>query len=323
MSNGEARLTPPASVTMREFDQIFQSVMNWGRWGDDDQLGTMNYITPETVRTAAGLVRSGRRATMSIPMSTTAGPDNPSPVIHHVVQGHDIGAGSSGVTFATDFVGLAFHGDCHTHLDALCHIAYQGRVYNGRPAQEVMTSRGATALDVTAYRDGLVGRGVLLDVPRHRGVKWLEPGEAVTRAELEAVERAEGVRLGEGDVLVFRTGHHRRRLELGPWSNKYPPAGQGKAGLHVDTIGWMHERRIAAFLPDGDGETVPSNVEGVLYPIHPLQIIAMGMLAADSLQLEDVARACEEEGRFEFLVVGLPLRLPGGTGSPWNPVAIF
>jgi kynurenine formamidase len=321
--NREARLTPPAPVTMREFDQIFESVKNWGRWGEDDQLGTMNYITPETVRAAADLVRSGRRATMSIPMSTTAGPDNPSPVIHHVVQGHDIGAGSSGVTFATDFVGLAFHGDRHTHMDALCHIAYQGRVYNGRPAQEVMTSRGASALDVTTYRDGLVGRGVLLDVPRHRGVKWLEPGEAVTRAELEAVERAEGVRLGEGDVLVFRTGHHRRRLELGPWSNKYPPAGQGKAGLHVDTIGWMHERRIAAFLPDGDGETVPSNVEGVLYPIHPLQITAMGMLAADSLQLEDVARACEEEGRFEFLVVGLPLRLPGGTGSPWNPVAIF
>ena len=323
MSNREARLTPPAPVTMREFDQIFQSVKNWGRWGEDDQLGTMNYITPETVRAAAGLVRSGRRATMSIPMSTTAGPDNPSPVIHHVVQGHDIGAGSSGVTFATDFVGLAFHGDRHTHMDALCHIAYQGRVYNGRPAQEVMTSRGATALDVTTYRDGLVGRGVLLDVPRHRGVKWLEPGEAVTRAELEAVEQAEGVRLGEGDVLVFRTGHHRRRLELGPWSNKYPPAGQGKAGLHVDTIGWMHERRIAAFLPDGDGETVPSNVEGVPYPIHPLQITAMGMLAADSLQLEDVARACEEEGQFAFMVVGLPLWLPGGTGSPWNPVAIF
>jgi kynurenine formamidase len=323
VSNGEARLTPPAPVTMREFDQIFQSVKNWGRWGEDDQLGTMNYITPQTVRAAAGLVRSGRRATMSIPMSTTAGPDNPSPVIHHVVQGHDIGAGSSGVTFATDFVGLAFHGDRHTHMDALCHIAYQGQVYNGRPAQEVMTSRGATALDVTTYRDGLVGRGVLLDVPRHRGVKWLEPGEAVTRAELEAVEVAEGVRLGEGDVLVFRTGHHRRRLELGPWSNKYPPAGQGKAGLHVDTIGWMHERRIAAFLPDGDGETVPSNVEGVPYPIHPLQITAMGMLAADSLQLEDVARACEEEGQFEFMVVGLPLWLPGGTGSPWNPVAIF
>ncbi len=230
---------------------------------------------------------------------------------------------SNTLTFATDFLGLAFHGDCHTHMDALCHIAYKGCVYNGRPALEVMTSRGATALDVTTYSDGLVGRGVLLDVPRFRGVPWLEPGEAVTRAELEAVEQAQGVRLGEGDIFVFRTGHHRRRRELGAWDNGYPPAGQGKAGLHVDTIQWMHERRIAAFLPDGDGETVPSNVEGMLYPIHPLQVTAMGMFVSDSLQLEDVAAACAEEGRFEFMVVGLPLRLPGATGSPWNPIAIF
>jgi kynurenine formamidase len=208
-------------------------------------------------------------------------------------------------------------------MDALCHIAYKGCVYNGRPALEVMTSQGATALDVTSYRDGLVGKGVLLDVPRFRGVRWLEPGEAVTRAELEAVEEAEGVRLGEGDILVFRTGHHRRRLELGAWNNGYPPTGEGKPGLHVDTIPWMHERKIAAFLPDGDGETVPSNVEGILYPIHALQVAAMGMFVSDSLQLEDVARACAEEGRFEFMVVGLPLRLPGGTGSPWNPIAIF
>jgi len=318
-----ATLTQPARVTLREFDEMFEAVKNWGRWGWDDELGTLNYITKDTVRAAAGLVRSGRRATMAIPMNTTAGPDNPSPVIRHVVQGHDIDIGSSTLTFATDYLGIAFHGDCHTHMDALCHIAYQGQVYNGRPAQEVMTSQGATALDVTTYSEGLVGRGVLLDVPRFRGVKWLEPGEAVTRAELESVEQAEGVRLTEGDILVFRTGHHRRRLELGAWSNDYPPAGEGKAGLHVDTIPWMHERRISAFLPDGDGETVPSNVEGILYPIHPLQVTAMGMFASDSLQLEDVATACAEEGRFEFMVVGLPLRLPGATGSPWNPIAIF
>jgi kynurenine formamidase len=316
-------LTRPAPVTLAEFDAIFEAVKNWDRWGPDDQLGTLNYITQDTVRAAAALVRSGRRATMAIPMNTVAGPDNPSPVLRYVVQGHDIDIGSSGVTFATDFVGLAFHGDCHTHMDALCHIAYKGQVYGGRPALEVLTTQGATALDVTAYSEGLVGRGVLLDAPRFRGVRWLEPGEAVARAELEEIERSEGVRLGEGDILVFRTGHHRRRLELGPWRNDYPPAGEGKAGLHVDTIEWMHERRIAAFLPDGDGETVPSNVEGVRYPIHPLQITAMGMLAADSLQLEDVARACAEEGRYEFMVVGLPLRLPGGTGSPWNPIAIF
>jgi|SRR5579875_1611131 kynurenine formamidase len=315
--------TPPAPVSLEEFDEIFEKVKNWGRWGPQDELGTLNYITPDTVRAAAALVRSGRQVTMALPMNKTAGPDNPEPVIHHVVQGHDVDIGSSSLTFATDYLGIACHGDCHTHMDALCHIAYKGQVYNGRPASQVMTSRGATALDVTAYRHGLVGRGVLLDVPAFRGVDWLEPGEAVTRAELEAIEEAQRVRLGKGDILVFRTGHHRRRLALGPWDNGYPPAGQGKAGLHVDAIPWMHERRIAAFLPDGDGETVPSNVAGMLYPIHPLQVTAMGMFAADSLQLEDLAAACRQEGRFEFMVVGLPLRLPGATGSPWNPIAIL
>ena len=119
--------------------------------------------------------------------------------------------------------------------------------------------------------------------------------------------------VGEGDILVFRTGHHARRLALGPWSNDPPPVGQGKAGLHVDTVPWMHERKVAAFLPDGDGETVPSNVEDMPYPIHPLQLTAMGMCVSNSLNLEDLATACQEEGRFEFMVVGLPLRLPGAT----------
>ena len=172
-------------------------------------------------------------------------------------------------------------------------------------------------------RRGIVGRGVLLDAARYRGVDWLEPGEAVTREELEAIEKAQGVRLGEGDILVFRTGHHARRLELGAWSNEYPPAGEGKAGLHVDTVPWMHERRIAAFLPDGDGETVPSNVEDMPYPIHALQLTAMGMLISDSLQLEELRRPARRRGRWEFMVVGLPLRLPGATGTPWNPIAIF
>jgi len=310
-----------AKVSIDEFEQIFESVKNWGRWGPDDQLGTLNYITPQHVRAAAGLVQSGRRVSLEIPINTVAGPDNPNPAIHLVSQGHDIDIGSGGLRFGLDFMGMACHGDCHTHVDALCHISYNGLTYNGHPAQEVLTSKGATSLDIANYGDGVVGRGVLLDIPRFRGVKWLEPGEAVRRAELEACEAAQGVHLGEGDILVFRTGHHRRRLELGAWDNG--PDGEGKAGLHVDTIPWMHERRLAAFLPDGDGEAIPSVVEGMTYPIHPLQIVAMGMLASDSLQFEDLARACEEEGRYEFMVVGLPLRLPGGTGSPWNPIAIF
>jgi kynurenine formamidase len=310
-------------VSLEEFERIFESVKNWGRWGPDDQLGTLNLLTPERVRAAAGLVRSGRRVSLEIPINTVAGPDNPNPAIHHVVQGHDIDIGSGGLRFGLDYLGIAFHGDCHSHVDALNHISYNGLTYNGKPATEVLTTKGGTSLgiDHVAGSGGVVGRGVLLDIPRLRGVKWLEPGDAVTRAELEACEEAEGVHLGEGDIFVYRTGHHRRRLELGPWDNG--PTGDGKAGLHVDTIPWMHERGIAAFLPDGDGEAIPSCVDGMTYPIHPLQIVAMGMLTADSLQFEDLAIACEEEGRFEFMVVGLPLRLPGGTGSPWNPIAIF
>jgi kynurenine formamidase len=150
---------------------------------------------------------------------------------------------------------------------------------------------------------------------------WLEPGEAVTPQELEAAEKAQGVRLGAGDILLFRTGHHRRRLELGPWNTGYD--GEGRAGLHVSALQTLHERQVAVFLPDGDGETVPSRVEGITYPIHILQIVAMGMVSADSLQFEELVAACEQEERREFVVVACPLRLPGGTGSLFNPFAIL
>jgi kynurenine formamidase len=308
------------NVSLAEFEAIFESVKNWGRWGPDDVMGTLNYITPEHVRRAASLVRTGRSISMAIPINNVAGPDNPNQAIHHMTQMHDVDVGSGKLTFALDFLGMDFHGDCHTHIDALCHIAYDGQLYGGRPATAV-TSRGAKVLTMADIADGVVGRGVLLDIPRLRGVPYLEPGEAVTRAELEAAERVQGVRLEEGDIFVFRTGHHRRRRELGAWDNTY--SGEGKAGLHVDTIPWMHERKIAMFMPDGDGEAVPSVVDGMLYPIHPLQVVAMGMQVSDSLNLEEVADACAEEGRWEFMAIAQPLRLPGGTGSPFNPTAIL
>jgi len=312
--------TAPAHVSKAEFEKLFERVCNWGRWGPDDERGTLNYVTAEHIRKAAGLVRSGRSVSMEVPINTVAGPDNPRPAVHYMVQGYDIHSDLGEPQFSTDFLASEFHGDCHTHIDALCHIAYKGKLYNGKPVSAV-TSHGPLIQDITAYAHGIVGRGVLLDIPRLRGVKWLEPGEAVTRAELEAAEKALGVRLGEGDIFVFRTGHHRRRLELGPWNNGYD--GEGKAGLHVDTILLLHERKVAAFLPDGDGETVPSNVEGIAYPIHALQIAAMGMACADSLQFEELVKVCEEEKRWEFLVVAAPLRLPRGTGSLFNPIAIL
>jgi kynurenine formamidase len=316
-------VTPETKLTVADFERIFEQVKNWGRWGSDDELGTLNLVTEEKVREAASLVRSGRRVSMAIPINTIAGPDNSLPASVLMVQGHDVAVDGSKVTFGVDYLAMAPHGDCHTHVDALCHVAYDGLTYNGRPAQAVLRSNGAAEQDMAVCKDGVVGRGVLLDLPAFRGVKWLEPGEAVTAAELEACADKEGVEIGEGDFLVFRTGHHRRRLELGPWDPQPPPDGQGRSGLHVDTIPWMHDRGVAAFLPDGDGETVPSVVDGVNYPIHPLQVAAMGMLVSDSLQFEDLVDACTRERRFEFMVVGLPLRLPGATGSPWNPIAIF
>src|SRR5258708_4123259 len=164
-------LTMPARVSLREFDEMFEAVKNWARWGPDDELGTLNFITPGKVTAAAALVRSGRQVTMAIPMNKTAGPDNPSPVIHHVVQAHDIDINSSTLTFATDYLGIEFHGDCHTHMDALCHIAYKGCVYNGRPAQEVMTSRGATTRGENRYRHQLRRRAPILARYRRRG-RW-------------------------------------------------------------------------------------------------------------------------------------------------------
>jgi kynurenine formamidase len=309
-----------AQISLEEFNRLFESLKNWGKWGSEDTKGTLNYITPEKVIAAAALVKSGRSVSMAIPINTVAGPDNPNPAIYYMANTHDIDIGSGELRFATDFLGMQFHGDCHTHIDALCHIAYRGELYNGVSAATVSVL-GAQKMDITEYAAGVISRGVLIDAAKFRGVKWLEPGEIVTREEIEAIEKSEGIRLDEGDIMVFRTGHHRRRLELGAWDAGY--TGIGRAGLDPYVVEFMHERKIAAFLPDGDGELVPSYVEGLQYPIHPLQITAMGMLCSDSLQLEELAKVCEEEQRWEFMVAIAPLRLPRGTGSPFNPIAIF
>lgn len=312
--------TIPGFVSAAQFDTLFERVSNWGRWGPDDEKGTLNYLQPEHIRASAALVKSGGHVSLSLPINTVAGPDNPRPSIHHMVKTHDIRPEHGEPRFAGDYLGSELHGDSRTHIDALCHVAYKGKLYNGKSAASV-TSRGATLMDVTAYAHGIAGRGVLLDVPRFRKIKWLEPGEAVTAEEIQAVENFQGVRLSEGDIFLFRTGHHRRRLELGAWNNSCE--GEGQAGLHVNAMPLLHERKVAVFFPDGDGETVPSNVEGVPYPVHALQIAAMGMACADSLQFEELIKVCEQEQRWTFMVVAAPLRLPQGTGSLFNPIAIF
>ncbi|MFL5799656.1 MAG: cyclase family protein [Actinomycetota bacterium] len=306
-------------VSRAEFDQVFETCKNWGKWGPDDERGALNEIGPEQVRAAASLVRSGRTVSCSWPLDTVAGPDNPKPVLHHMTLMQDIPLGDSGdLRVLLDFFGMEPHGDAHSHIDALGHVVFGGSCYNGMPIEEVADSTGMRKQGMDVARDGLVSRGVLIDVPKLRGTRWVEPGEAIEPDEFLAAEEATGTRLRQGDIVFLRTGHARKRVDEGPWD-----AASSKAGLHTTVMPILHDRQVAAIGYDGDGEAVPSNCEGVAYPIHAIGIVAMGLYFCDSLYFEDLAAACEEEGRSEFMCVISPLRLARGTGSPVNPTAIF
>jgi kynurenine formamidase len=305
------------AVTAAEFAALRQSVSSWGRWGKDDELGALNLLTPERVAAAARLVRSGVVVSLSLPLGTTAAPDRPVPAEFRMTQNNDADVGLGAIGFAKDFVGADYHSDGHTHVDALCHVAYEGLLYNGVAAGSV-TAQGAAAEGIELAKDGLVGRGVLLDIPRLRGVPWLEPGEHVSREDLEAAEGEQGVQIAEGDILLVRTGHARRLAELGPWETE-----RSKAGLHPTAMPLLAERGVAVLGCDGNSDTAPSSTDGVAFPIHVLALNAMGMLLLDYLQLEDLGDACEAAERWEFLCVTVPLRIVGGTGSPANPLAIL
>jgi kynurenine formamidase len=227
----------------------------------------------------------------------------------------DIGSGS--LRFTKDYVGADYHNEGHTHIDAFCHVAYHGSLYNGRP-QDAVDADGASVDSIGVLTDGLVGRGVLLDIPRLRGVSWLEPGEHVMPDELGEAESAQGVAVSEGDILLVRTGHARRLDELGPWDT-----ASAKAGLHPTAMRFLAERRVATLGSDGNNDTAPSTTEGVAFPIHVLTLNAMGVHLLDYLQFEDLRTVCEQTGRWEFLFMTAPLRIDGGTGSPLNPIAIF
>jgi kynurenine formamidase len=303
-------------VSADEFRQLFDRVSNWGTWGADDERGALNHLTPELVAAAAGLVRAGRTVSLSRSLNTEREPDNPEPADHRMTL---LGGREhpEGLAFAKDYIGVDYHNDSHSHLDALCHVSYDDSLYNGRPADSV-SSTGAAVETVEALKDGLVGRGVLLDVPRTRGVSWLEPGDSVLPGDLAQSENRQGVRVGEGDILLIRTGHASRLDELGPWDT-----ASSKAGLHPSCAEFLAERRVAALGCDGNSDTAPSFTEGVGFPIHVLALTAMGVHLLDYLHLDELARACEERERWEFLFVGAPLRITGGTGSPLNPIAIL
>ena len=217
-----------------------------------------------------------------------------------------------------DFIGIAFHGMATTHIDALCHVFVKETMYNGRPASEVK-SVGAQSNAITVARDGIVSRGVLLDIPRLRGVDWLEPGEQIGPDELEAAEREQGVAAAEGDILLVATGRDARRAKHGAWSPT-----KGLAGLGAACVPWLHERRIAVLGSDGISDAIPSTgVEEWPVPIHQCCLVAMGVHLLDNLDLSGLSEPCAQYGRWEFLFTVAPLPVQGGTGSPVNPVAVF
>ena len=265
----------------------------------------------------ARLVQSGVTVTLSQPLRTEARIDVPQPADHHMTMLPDVDIGSGSLRFAKDYVGVDYHNDGHSHIDAFCHVGFEGLLFDGASEGSV-TATGAKTGTIEMLRDGLVGRGVLLDVPRARGVPWVEPGEHVFREDLEAAERTQAVEVGPGDILLIRTGHTRRLAEVGPWDTQ-----RAKAGLHPTVAPFLADRRIAALGSDGNSDTAPSTTDGVAFPIHVLALNAMGVHLLDYLQFEGLAGACERGKRWEFLFVAAPLRIVGGTGSPLNPIAIF
>lgn len=311
-----------APISPAWMERVFQETKNWGRWGSDDQRGALNFLTPEVRRAAAALVRDGITVSCARDLAVEPSPENPRPAQHHMLVAGDVASESSartGMGGTGDYVGVAFHGFATSHIDALCHIVVEGRLFNGFDASEVR-STGAVRDSIEVARDGIVGRGVLLDVPRLRGVPWIEPGEAIGPAELLRAEEAAGLRVREGDILLISTGRDVRRAKHGPWDAQTG----GLAGLSPRCIPWLDERRIAVLGCDGVSDPLPaSGIEGWPLPIHQCCLVGMGVHLLDNLALAELASACAARGRWEFLFVVAPLRIPGGTGSPVNPIAVF
>jgi kynurenine formamidase len=301
---------PLPPLDREDIDAWHRSLSNWGRFGPDDALGTLHHVTPAKRRAAAASVERGRSVSCARALDTEPAPDNPRPALHHMIRTASEGSGA-------DWFAVACHGYAQSHLDALCHFFRDGRVYGGHPA-EVVAPTGARRLGIEALRDGVVSRGVLLDLPRARGTDFVPAGDAVGPDELERAEAAAGVEVEAGDVLLVRTGRWVERARHGAWDPH-----ERLAGLHASCLPWLHERGVAALGGDGVSDCVPSRVEGVRLPIHEVAIVAMGLHLLDNLDLEDLARACAEEGRAHFLLVIAPLVIEGGTGSPVNPIAVF
>lgn len=310
----------PASIRdprdVAEFDRLFARVSNWGRWGADDELGAANLITDAKRREAAALVRVGRSVSLSHVLTTRSTPGvteatfagNGIAVEHHVNEDR-----------RSDVFHIDYHSFLHSHLDALCHFPYAGKDYNGYPTKDVNTATGCRRLGVHNLRNGLVTRGVLIDIPRLKGLPWLEPGTAVFTEDIEAWEKKAGVTVSPGDAIFLRTGRWVRWNELGPWN-----VSEREAGMHPSVVSWLKERGVAIIGSDDGLDVLPSPVTGVPeLPMHVMAINALGIVLLDNHDLESLAATAAELDRWEFMVSVAPLVVDGATGSPVNTLALF
>jgi len=297
------------SWSAEEIVEIFEKVSNWGRWGPDDELGTLNLITPQKRRQAAALVRSGRLLSVGKDLSTVASPMNPRPIVHTM---HDGGPDPHG---ASDELLTHNHGP-QTHMDPTSHMFFRGRVYPGKRVSEVLHADGLSFGSVYAKREGILTRGVLLDVPGARGVDYLEPEDMITADDLAAAERLSGVAVEPGDAIFIRAGLGAYQAATGNLEIKQ------RTGLGPDCALWIRAKDAAVVCNDCP-EKLPSICPEIGLIWHIAGLVFLGVTFVESPDLERLRRACAEEGRSEFMFVVAPQRFPRGTGNLVNPLVAF
>lgn len=316
---------PPPNPTREQVIQMMKEISNWGRWGKDDELGTFNLITPQKRLQAVRLVREGISVSLAHTLDKEVTADNPTPFKQEFFMGPD---GKMRPGAAMDIITSAYHATTTTHMDSLCHYVFEGKTYNGweiekyhkaTPTREGFgEGPGCMKNSILGFKNGVLTRGILVDIPLMKGVKYLEPGTPVTVADLEAWEKYAGIKIGSGDALFLRTGRFARRAEKGPWA-----AARETAGFHVSVMPWMKQRDVALLSSDAVEDLQPSNIEGFPRPIHMIAINSLGMPLIDVADLEEVAQVAVRLKRWEFMLTVTALPAPGGSGSPVNPTATF
>lgn len=310
---------------------IAAAVRNWGRWGPDDERGTLNFVTDGVVRAALLSVRSGRRFSLAYPLSANglqigAMPGRINPVRAMVSLNHATFGDPETFHTSDDLVTMGLQAG--THWDGLCHGAWRGVVYGGRPMSTVTAEAGATVCGIEKVGH-LTSRGVLLDVARLHRVDVLEPGYAVTADDLSAAESSAGVTVRSGDIVLVRTGMI-TKPKAGDVRGYYGTVLEGQQlpgipGIGLSCVRWFHDREVAAVATDNvTFEVFPWDplAPGAFLPIHCLDLVEMGMTQGQNWDLEELAADCAADGQYDFLLEASPLPFVGGVGSPVNPVAI-